>query len=531
MTSRFKPSLPRLDLTHFAVRGLVALWPAYERAGTTLADLGPSRLHGTLTNGPTWVESQLGPAVRFDGTDDYVALGTQTALDLTGSLTIAGWMRRDAASVYSVVLARQSGATIQYQFSWEASAQGNQLRLILRHAGASVQFFGTAAHSQTGTWHHVAVTYDRQNVRFYFDGQADGVTAETRVIDSVSAPTYIGWEASTHYLNGRVAAVGLWNRALDASEIRSLYVEPWAMLRPGRRSWPAHYKPGLTTGTWSAASPADGATSVELLEAASIRFTPNDGASNPVAPATAAVTIDGAAGTATATAAGSYAYDLSTSFTFKLGQTHTLVWSIQTTNGTTSTFTQDFTVRDDWGDGLGLVDWTIAAATPHAGVVELGVAAATPHAPIVEWSVIENGLRTAHDARVEYSVLAAPDFLTTHEALLQFVCTIYGEYEWAVSADIGEPGQYTHPLTTDVSGEWSETLPWSLAVSSDNNSDPGPALSLDIAETGDATWAIAADIGEAGQYTHPLSVDIWGVYAWLLVLARLRSEQLANEEG
>lgn len=285
------------------------------------------------------------------------------------------------------------------------------------------------------------------------------------------------------------------------------------------------------TGTWSNASPTDGGTGIELLDAASIRFTPNDGAGNPASPGTAAVTIDGVAGTVTTTAVGSYSYDLATTFPFLLGKAHTVTWSIQTSDTTTNTYPHTFTVRDDYGDGLALVDWTVAAATPHEAVVEFGVAGATPHAAVVDWGVVENGLRTAHDALLELSVLAAPDFLTTHEALLQFVCTIYGEYEWALSADIGEPGQYTHPLTTDVSGEWSETLPWSLAVSSDNNSDPGPALSLDIAETGDATWALSADIGEAGQYTHPLSVDIWGVYAWLLVLARLRSEQLANEEG
>ena len=52
---------------------LAAAWyPGAGPSGTRLYDLSGRDNHGTLTNGPTWVDSQGGKAIEFDGVNDAI---------------------------------------------------------------------------------------------------------------------------------------------------------------------------------------------------------------------------------------------------------------------------------------------------------------------------------------------------------------------------------------------------------------------------------------------------------------------------
>src|SRR5687767_13315577 len=56
-----------------AIPGTVGLWHLDEGAGLSTADAGGPNT-GSLTNGPVWSAGNLGNALRFDGTNDYVLL-------------------------------------------------------------------------------------------------------------------------------------------------------------------------------------------------------------------------------------------------------------------------------------------------------------------------------------------------------------------------------------------------------------------------------------------------------------------------
>ena len=72
--------------------GPVAAYAFDDGAGTTAADASGHSLTGTLVNGPTWATGKYGSAVSFDGVDDFVDLGNPAALQMTGSMTISGWI-------------------------------------------------------------------------------------------------------------------------------------------------------------------------------------------------------------------------------------------------------------------------------------------------------------------------------------------------------------------------------------------------------------------------------------------------------
>lgn len=223
------PANARLALGDPAARGLVAAWACSEQGGAALCDLGPRRLDGSVSGTPTRIVGPRGRALALDGST-YVDYGSPAALDLIQAISVAAWVRRDDASRYFVVLARRGGG-LQYQATWVMNAEGgqnNKLRWNFSLGGGLTFFNSAAAHPETGDWHHLAFCYDRANVCLYFDGQPDGVTAETRAIDSYAVGVYTGYDAqggAQPKSIGSIADLRVWDRGLSAAEVLALYNE------------------------------------------------------------------------------------------------------------------------------------------------------------------------------------------------------------------------------------------------------------------------------------------------------------------
>jgi hypothetical protein len=71
-----------------------------EGSGTTVRDSSGHGFHGTMTNmsSDDWVTGVEGYALDFDAVNDYVALGQDIAQQYSDKLTVAVWLKQDAAS-------------------------------------------------------------------------------------------------------------------------------------------------------------------------------------------------------------------------------------------------------------------------------------------------------------------------------------------------------------------------------------------------------------------------------------------------
>src|SRR5437867_9798985 len=76
--------------------GLVGWWKLDETEGTLASDSSGNGHNATLLNGPTWTTGQLRGALSFDGTNDQVTCADSAALRISGDLTIAFWMKKNA---------------------------------------------------------------------------------------------------------------------------------------------------------------------------------------------------------------------------------------------------------------------------------------------------------------------------------------------------------------------------------------------------------------------------------------------------
>lgn len=208
-------------------QGLVGYWRLDEGSGRNTADSSGNNNGGQLrgVGGPTWVAGQVGNALRFDGADEYVNVAASPVFGITGDITMAAWIKREAPLAYDAIMAKTDGANF-FDYDFYFSDGDNRLRLW-SDFGNPTPVFSTREVTDTN-WHHVAVTRAGSTVTFYIDGLEAGTTTMTGAFANNSIPIRIAtdgpaWDPKSLF-QGRIDEARLYNRALSAAEIRSLNV-------------------------------------------------------------------------------------------------------------------------------------------------------------------------------------------------------------------------------------------------------------------------------------------------------------------
>ena len=196
--------------------GLVSWWRAeanaLDQAGTN---------NGTLVGNTTYGAGRVGQAFVFDGSGDAVSVGNPTNLQLQ-NFTIEAWVKRSSATLSSQD-PWGSGAIFCCSWGGYGFAVGDGGQLIFTKIGyGGVE--STQMITDTNSFHHVVVTKHGSAVAFYVDG--NGETAAAYDPGFVfNGPSAIGARGSDYVgsLLGSVDEVSLYNRALSAAEVQSIY--------------------------------------------------------------------------------------------------------------------------------------------------------------------------------------------------------------------------------------------------------------------------------------------------------------------
>ncbi|MBN2210992.1 MAG: hypothetical protein JW709_06310 [Sedimentisphaerales bacterium] len=217
--------------------GLVAHWPLDDGlispTSSTAEDVIGTNTGALIdfTAPPTWITSDLGGALAFDGTNDSVYMGSGPDLDITGELTMALWINKqgnNSNNNYAHLAGKnQSGGPADDSYYLKSQAT-DQLTFGVTQNGVNIELTGTASVSRD-QWHSVvAVFVPNVSMRIYLDGQlyaakTTGVPGYTAI---TNAPFMIGQISNrdTGYsFNGYLDDVRLYNLALSQEEIETLY--------------------------------------------------------------------------------------------------------------------------------------------------------------------------------------------------------------------------------------------------------------------------------------------------------------------
>jgi hypothetical protein len=210
----------------------MAAYSLDDAAGTLVRDSSINVNNGT-TFGTTWSTTghTLG-ALAFTP-NNYVQVQNSAALDVAGrGLTIEMWANITSGSSVDYVLINKPWAASgqpypYYQYGIEYDANGARTLDFLfgDTAGQSIGPFSMLP--QTGTWTHIAFTYDGTNVKGYLDGVLKVTGAATTDIQARGNPLRLGVDGSFQQgFNGKLDDVRIYNRALTQTEIQQDMTHP-----------------------------------------------------------------------------------------------------------------------------------------------------------------------------------------------------------------------------------------------------------------------------------------------------------------
>ena len=195
---------------------------SYPGSGTVWRDLSGNNNNGTLTNGPTFNNSN-GGCIIFDGTDDNVQLGNASTFLPTSAITVNCWAKTNVVQVYKKIFVTVTAGTqaITGIYFSLGPAPYNYYFGIITNNGS--QLAGANTDPSTSTFSNFCGTYDGANIRLYLNGTLLATQSHTGTIINTGIGRISGYDNGGEIWDGRVASLSIYNKALTATEILQNY--------------------------------------------------------------------------------------------------------------------------------------------------------------------------------------------------------------------------------------------------------------------------------------------------------------------
>lgn len=202
--------------------GLVAHYPFNDGAADESRFSNDGAVEGAV---PAASRFGTETALLFDGTDDAVIVPDNDSLNFTDAYTLSAWVNIDdlSASQEHFIVSKYSysGGT---GYGMMITAAG---RLYLDFTGSQGRF-NTGVDIPENQWRHIAAVYDGAMLKCYVDGVFEAEIERSGLTISDN-PLTIGRAAdsasSSFRLSGAIDDVRLYQRALDAAGVQSLFEE------------------------------------------------------------------------------------------------------------------------------------------------------------------------------------------------------------------------------------------------------------------------------------------------------------------
>ena len=195
--------------------------PASPAAGEAYFETDTNKI--IVWTGSAWTEivSDTAPSfqnqysVEFDGTNDYINLGNDSSLSISGALSVTAWIYADSLSGFPMIVSKRASASSHaYQFY----STSNKLNY---NNGTIVQSTGTIS---TGAWTHVGVTFDGSGgVSFYINGSSAGTATAASSNPTNSGNVTVANAYNGNHFDGKIDELAIFNSALSSSDMTTIY--------------------------------------------------------------------------------------------------------------------------------------------------------------------------------------------------------------------------------------------------------------------------------------------------------------------
>lgn len=161
-------------------------------------------------------------SAEFNGTSDFIDLGTDLDESLNGDFTISAWVNSDVTTTAALFHSVTSADT-----KIIAGIRFNDLGFWLGVDNGTVYWKKSGSALNTSEWYYCTATFDSSNntIKIFLNG-SDNTNSSGSIAGFGSGIGYaiIGKRNGNNdsYMDGNLANVAIWNRALSSDEINSV---------------------------------------------------------------------------------------------------------------------------------------------------------------------------------------------------------------------------------------------------------------------------------------------------------------------
>lgn len=165
----------------------------------------------------------LGNGFNFNGSSEYLDLGSAAALKFTEDFTVNVWVRLNSAGVQRIAGNRSSSGD---NVGWDLSkTSGGSATFILDEGAVSYSVTATTSIIDSA-WHMLTIKRSGSTLSIFIDGVSEGTPtgSSTADIGTLAENTYVGRTPfSANYFSGDMDSYTAFNRAISDDEIAILY--------------------------------------------------------------------------------------------------------------------------------------------------------------------------------------------------------------------------------------------------------------------------------------------------------------------
>lgn len=203
-------------------------------------------LMALLANQQSWGQNY---AVSLDGSGDYITIPNDPNWAFgTGEFTISFWMTLNNLNlVHDGLFAREDFQWIALEYNHDYD---HRLNLWIDNNGANYWELNNLKSNKNdwiaGTWYHIAVVRNGNQVQLFIDGEMDNSTTYTQSVYNPSGVIYFGRsQLSNRFHNGMLDDIRILNYACTAVDLQSQMSTPLQGNEPGLKGY---WNVDVTTG-------------------------------------------------------------------------------------------------------------------------------------------------------------------------------------------------------------------------------------------------------------------------------------------
>ena len=157
--------------------------------------------------------------------------GSGKGIDLPSNVPVAGQINCSVSLWFNVLNNTKKETLVRFANNDEVllriNTNGTLDLLGVRQSNSTYISYTTAGSYNNGVWHYLVMTRESGSIKFYIDNVLDNTLSWNNTFITAANETAIGYDgfASASVLSGQIDQVRIFNKALSAGEVTTLYNE------------------------------------------------------------------------------------------------------------------------------------------------------------------------------------------------------------------------------------------------------------------------------------------------------------------